>query len=115
MTLRETLLGKEIQRRNMAINAVTRYCGIEEGISYHSRRYSRPKVSMAMTSKDEKPSPPGPDAVLELAKLSIYIEERPQICFLYIGNPALPMCDQVKKYATVGSLSRHFRRHVTKL
>jgi hypothetical protein len=115
MTLPETSLGKEIQRRNMAINAVTRYCGVEEGTSYRSRRCGRPKVSMAMTSKDEKPSPPGPDAVLELAKLSVHTEERPQICFLCVGNPALPMCDRVKKYATVGSLSRHFRRHVTKL
>ena len=93
MTLPETLLGKEIQRRNIAINTITRYCSVEEGTSYHSRRYGRPKVSIAITSKDEKPSPPRPDAVLELAKLSIHIEERLQICFLYIGNLALPICN----------------------
>lgn len=115
MTLPETSLDKEIQRRNAAINAVTRYCGVEEGTSYRSRRCGRPKRGKEKSAEDKKPSPPDPDNVLAQAKLSVRTERRPQICFLCVGNPALPMRDRIRKYATVGSLSRHFRRHVTRL
>jgi hypothetical protein len=115
MTLPETSLDKEMQRRITAINAVTRYCGVEEGTSYRSTRCGRPVGGLAKNPKAENPTTPGPDTVLERAKLSVRTEKRPQICFLCVGNLALPMSDRVKKYATVGSLSRHFRRHVTKL
>jgi hypothetical protein len=47
--------------------------------------------------------------------VAIRTEKRPLICFLCVDNAALPMRDRVKKYAMVGSLSRHCRRHVTKL
>lgn len=33
------------------------------------------------------------DTTLELAKLSVQIEKRLQIYFLYIGNPVLPKPD----------------------
>jgi hypothetical protein len=37
MTLPETIPEKEPQRRTVAINAVTVYCGVEEGRSYRDR------------------------------------------------------------------------------
>lgn len=38
------------------------------------------------------------------------------MCFIYIGNSNLPVDVWVKKYATVGSLTRDFERfHVEKL
>ena len=115
MTLPETSLDKEMQRRIMAINAVTVYCGVEEGTSYRSRRGGRP-VGAVVTSHEAKMSAQAePDTVLQQAKLSVRTDQRPLICFLCVGNPSLPWRDQVKRYATVGSLSRHFRRHVTKL
>ena len=115
MTLPETSIGLEMQRRIKAINAVTEYCGVEEGTSYRSRRGDRTVGGMAISSEAKSSSQPNLDTALELAKLSVQTEKRPQICFLCVGNPALPKPDRMKKYATVGSLSRHFRRHVVKL
>jgi anti-sigma-K factor RskA len=107
-TLPETSLDKEMQRRIMAINAVTAYCGVEEGTSYRSRRGGRP-VGAVVTSHEAKMSAQAePDTVLQQAKLSVRTDQRPLICFLCVGNPSLPWRDQVKRYATVGSLSRHF-------
>lgn len=40
MTLPETSLEREMQRRIAAIDAVTAYCGVEEGRSYRCRRPS---------------------------------------------------------------------------
>jgi hypothetical protein len=115
MTLPETTLDMEMQRRITAINAVIAYCGVEEGRSYSSRRGGRPVRGVVSSPEAKMPVQSNSDTELELAKLSVQTEDRPQICFLCVGNPALPKRDRMKKYATVGSLSRHFRRHVTKL
>lgn len=115
MTLPETTLENEMQRRITAINAVTTYCGVEEGTSCRSRRRGRPVRTLDITPKAKVHVPVGPDTVIEEAKLSVRTQKRPQLCFLCVGNEGLPHRDRVKRYATVGSLSRHFRRHVTKL
>lgn len=111
MTLPETSL----QRRITAINAVTAYCGVEEGTSYRSKRRGRPVGGVVISPEAKMPAQSNLDTALELAKLSVQTEKRPQICLLCVGTPALPKRDRMKKYATAGSLSRHFRRHVTKL
>jgi hypothetical protein len=113
MTLPETSLDKEMQRRIAAINAVIVYCGIEVQISYRGRRPGRPSISM--TIKTENSIQSESDSALRQAILSVRTDKRPQICFLCVGNPALSMRERVKQYATAGSLSRHFRRHITKL
>jgi hypothetical protein len=115
MTLPETTLDMEMQRRITAINATTAYCGVEEGTSYRSKRCRRSVGSVVISPEAKMPTQSNLDTALELAKLSVQTEERPQICFLCVGNPALPQRDRMKKYATAGSLSRHFRRHVKKL
>ena len=115
MTLPGSLLEKEVQRRITAINAVTMYCGIEEGTCYHSRRHGYPIEGMTIKPKVEKPIKSDSETALSHAILSVQTDQRPQICFLCVGNKALPISEQVKEYATIGLLSRHFRRHVKRL
>lgn len=114
MTLPATSLEEEILRRITAINAVTAYCGVEEGRSY-GRQTGLSEVTSTINTKAETPVQSNPGNALRCAIVSVQTDTRPLICFLCVGNTDLPMCDRVKKYATVGSLSRHFRRHVTKL
>jgi Protein of unknown function (DUF3435) len=114
MTLPATSLEEEVQRRITAINAITTYCGVEEGRSY-GRQTELSDVRSTMNTKAQIPAQSDTVNALRRAIASVQADSRPLICFLCVGNPDLPMCDRVKKYATVGSLSRHFRRHVTKL
>lgn len=103
-----TLPGKspeqKLQQRITAINAVTLYCGVEEGApSRHVRR--GPPVQAAE-----------PDVALRQAISCIKTDKRPKVCFCCIGNPHLTMRERVAEYSTPGSLSRHFvRKHVSKM
>ena len=110
-----TLPGKspeqELQRRITAINAVTLYCGVEEGAPSRHVRRGPPGTVV---------SPPLQAAELEVALRkaisSIRTDKRPKVCFCCIGNPHLTMRERVATYATPGYLSRHFvRKHVSKL
>lgn len=38
------------------------------------------------------------------------LDQRPTICFLCVGNPALPLEERIKVYKTPGLVSRHFQR-----
>ena len=111
LTLPETSLENENRRRIAAINAITAYCGVEEGLP--SRRIQRRHLM-----KDN--SPPvvrveEPDALSQAVR-SIKADARPTTCFVCLGNPALSLRERVAEYATSGSLSRHFlRKHVSKL
>ena len=110
-----TLPGKspeqELQRRITAINAVTLYCGVEEGApSRHVRRGPPGTVVHPPVQAVE------PDVALRRAISSIKTDKRPKVCFVCIGTPHLTMRERVAEYATPGSLSRHFvRKHVSKL
>lgn len=116
LTLPKTSLDREMQRRVTAINAVTAYCGVKERISYCGRRPSRPAGGgVPMAVKTEKPVQSDSDTVLSQAIMSVRTDKTPQICFLCVGNPGMPISKRIKRYATVGSLSGHFQRHVTKL
>jgi hypothetical protein len=110
-TLPGKSLEQEVQRRIAAINAITVYCGVEEGAPYRH-------VQRVRLIKSE--SPPihvaESDVALREAISSIKTDRRPLVCFCCIGNPGLAMRQRVAKYATPGSLSRHFlRKHVKKL
>lgn len=117
LTLPETSLEKECQRRVAAINAVTAYCGVEEGISSRRGRLGRQGGHDTLTVvKVEEPARSWSDKALSQAISSIKTDKRPTICFLCLGNPALPIRERVVSYSTPGSLSRHFlRKHVRKL
>lgn len=111
LTLPETSLETETRRRIAAINAITAYCGVEEGPISRCTLRGRP-------TKDD--SPPlvkfeEYDAVSQAIQ-SIKSEKRPTKCFVCLGNPSLTLRERVASYATSGSLSRHFlRKHVSKL
>jgi hypothetical protein len=115
LTLPETTFEKECQRRIAAINAVTAYCGVEEGQPCcRGPRGRRAKVPPALEAADL--SQPALDTPLSRAISSIKKDKRPTICFLCLGNPALSIRERIVSYATPGSLSRHFlRKHVRKL
>jgi hypothetical protein len=117
MTLPETSIEKELQRRIAGINAVTAYCGVEEGRSYSGSTRGRPATGGASTAVNNEGQPlSGPANPLSLAITSVKADKRPKICFLCLGNPWLAMDKRVKEYATPGSLSRHFlRKHINKL
>jgi Protein of unknown function (DUF3435) len=92
LTLPETSGGKECQRRIAAINAVTAYCGVEEGISYRRGRPGRSREGDGSTVvKVEQPALSRSDIALNEAILSIRTDKRPTICFLCLGNPKLPI------------------------
>jgi len=117
LTLPETTFEKECQRRIAAINAVTAYCGVEEGTPYRRGPRGRPaKGDPPTVAKAAKLAPSESDIALNQAILSIKTDKRPTKCFLCLGNPALTLRERVASYATPGSLSRHFlRKHVRKL
>jgi len=115
LTLPEATFEKECQRRIAAINAVTAYCGVEEGQPCcRGPRGRRAKVLSGIEATDVAQL--APDTPLSRAISSIKKDKRPTICFLCLGNPALPIRERVVTYATPGSLTRHFnRKHVSKL
>ncbi|KAF2177343.1 hypothetical protein K469DRAFT_742556 [Zopfia rhizophila CBS 207.26] len=102
-------LEEEIRRRNRAIRVVTKYCEIEEG----GMRPSRPKQSSSrITSpgKSEDASQLDPDKeAIEAAKVSVYKEKRPTICFICLGED-VPMDQRIQEFSTPGDLSKHFKR-----
>jgi hypothetical protein len=117
LTLPETLLEKEYQQRIAAINAVTVYCGVEEGQPCRRGRHGHPvKGDVPTVIKAAEPARSAADITLSQAISSIKTNKRPTICFLCLGNPALSICERVASYATPSSLSKHFlRKHVRKL
>jgi hypothetical protein len=117
LSLPETSLEKECQQRIAAIHAVTVYCSVEEGQPCCRSRRSWPlegNVHLVVQAADLARS--ALDIALSQAISSIKTDKRLTICFLCLGNPAIPIRERVVSYATPGSLSRHFlRKHVRKL
>jgi hypothetical protein len=111
LTLPETSLENENRRRIAAVNAITAYCGVEEGPASCRIQRGRPV-------KDDSPpvlKAEEPDALSQAIR-SIKREKRPTKCFVCLGNPSLTLRERVASYATSGSLSRHFlRKHVGRL
>jgi hypothetical protein len=115
-------LEAEYLRRIAAIDAGTVFCGVEEGRptrrAIQSPRRPAPDDGDSYRSakrqrviiKDEA------DNALRHAIDSVRVtsrEDRPTICFICVGNPNIPLKARVAKYATPGSLTRHFlRKHV---
>jgi hypothetical protein len=105
-----TTVKEEMKRRNRAIRTVTLYCGIEEGGMNPVRTGSRSKNA---ASPAKGCLEPGKQA-LEYAKVSVYKEKRPKICFLCLGNEELPLAQRIYSFGTPGDLSKHFgRKHLS--
>jgi hypothetical protein len=101
-----TTVREEMNRRNRAIRAVTLYCGIEEGGMNPTRterrsRTAAPCVKSQLEYEEE---------ALEAAKVSVYKETRPKLCFICLGNETLPTASRTYSFHTSGDLSKHFKR-----
>jgi len=104
-----TNIEEEMDRRNRAIRAVTLYCGVEEGgmnqIQTRGRRMNAASPVKSQLNYQEE--------ALEAAKVSVYKEKRPKVCFLCLGNEALPLAERIRPFSTSGDLSKHFgRKHL---
>jgi hypothetical protein len=105
-----------------AINAVTAFCGVEEGRPTHRTTQScwrslpddvewGPVAKRYQSSAEDET-----EIALRQAMESVRIDlpkQRPQICFLCLRNPNLPLKGRLLKYSTPGLLTRQFlRKHV---
>jgi hypothetical protein len=103
-------LEAEIGRRNRAIQAVTEYYGVEEG-GMHPIRLQRLSGGITPLGKNNDDTQLDLSAqVLEAAKVSVYKERRPKICFVCLGNENLPIELRTYSFHTPGDLSKHFKR-----
>ena len=111
MSLPGKSLQEEIHRRSAAINAVARYCQLEE------RRASRSQRTSCCKDDDETQEVVSVDEqALEMARNAVYKEKRPRICFLCLGNTHLDTIERTHCFSILGVLSRHFKlKHLTKL
>ena len=103
----------QYQRRNNAIDAVTGYCSVEEGITV-PRRPTRPFKS-AMSSVSEPPA----ERLQHAALMSVFVrndDERPRRCFICVGRALSLSPDDpnittlTREFYTSGDLNKHFRR-----
>lgn len=103
-------INEELRRRSDAIRAVSTYCGIEEGSTYANRyqRLSRHGQSFGKQGETSQLETV-PDA-LEAAKVAVYKEKRPLICFKCVGNELLPLNDRIKPFSSPSDVSKHFKR-----
>ncbi|EDN09613.1 conserved hypothetical protein [Histoplasma mississippiense (nom. inval.)] len=127
LTMPGANLEAEYQRRINTINAGVAFCGVEEG-----RPSRRPTQTRGRPAVDDDPCPPtkrqrcsvkdNTEVLLHQAMESVQAKStaerpqtcfRPRVCFLCVGNPSCALEDRIMKYATAGSLTRHFlRRHI---
>jgi hypothetical protein len=104
---------EEQQRRINAINAVTNYCGIEEGsLSFRQHTLQGPTTETPV--RINRQSSQSQWRVHEAIR-RVMTEKRPTICFLCLQNPALPESQRVSRFKRPGELTRHFeRKHLNK-
>lgn len=101
---------EEMRRRNRAVRLVTEYCGVEEGGMLPSR-LKRQSSSVTPTGKSQDSSQIDLGSkALEAAKVSVFREKRPKICFCCLANPNLPIETRVYEFYTPGDLTKHFKR-----
>ncbi|KAF2184228.1 hypothetical protein K469DRAFT_781492 [Zopfia rhizophila CBS 207.26] len=96
-------LEEEACRRSAVINAIIAYCNIKKGGTLWVQR------ARGSTVRD----PPAVNPLykaLEAAKVSVYKEKRPTICFVCLGNKKLPITERTQPFYTSGDLSKHFKR-----
>ncbi|EDN08178.1 predicted protein [Histoplasma mississippiense (nom. inval.)] len=127
LTMPGACLEAEYQQRINTINAGVAFCGMEEGRPSRRSTQSRSRP----VPDDDNPSPPAKrqrrseddtEFLLRQAIESVQVKStanqsqacfRPRVCFLCVGNPSCSLKDRIMKYATPGSLTRHFqRRHI---
>ncbi|KAH7111279.1 hypothetical protein B0J11DRAFT_193650 [Dendryphion nanum] len=74
-------------------------------------RVKRSHECVAMLGKGRDDHGPGPIAVvLEAAKVAVYKEKRPTICFVCLGDESLPMERRLYSFSSPTDLSKHLKR-----
>ncbi|EGE80241.2 hypothetical protein BDDG_03182 [Blastomyces dermatitidis ATCC 18188] len=109
LTLPRDSWDAEQQRRINAINAITSYCGVQEG---SLRQYRSPDVKMTQDREDAQPSvnkPPVPEEVIRLTIIKCSEAKRPTMCFLCLQNEKLKHQERIHSYHA-GSITKHFER-----
>ena len=89
MTLPSTSLEDKIYRRNNAINTVVDYYNIKEGRVYrlsYCQRQSKISVAFSQVKIKENTEILEAAKALKSAKLFLYKEKRPKICFICLKN-----------------------------
>jgi len=105
------LLEDKIRRRNNAINAVVDYYNVEKGRVYwrnHYQRQSRTDITLGKVKIKEDAEILEAAKALERAKLSLYKEKRPKICFICLGNKKLTISKRIYKFHTLAAFTKHF-------
>ncbi|KGQ00728.1 hypothetical protein PAAG_12606 [Paracoccidioides lutzii Pb01] len=103
----------EQQRRINAMNAVTKYCGVEEGSWFFRQHNLQGPTTSASVQIGRQLSQPQP-RIHEAIQI-VMADKRPTICFLCLQNPALPESQRVSQFKRPGELTRHFeRKHLNK-
>jgi hypothetical protein len=118
LTMPSATIEAEYRRRIAAINAVIAFCDVEEGSPSQRlclfRKRPATDAVLSAPAKRQECSAEDKDAItLRLAITSVRIDtrdQRPQICFLCVGNLSLPIEKRTMVYSTPGSLSRHVQR-----
>jgi hypothetical protein len=98
-------------------------CDVEEGAPSRPHTTQKRSADTVDTSpvdpvpKKQRPAASGAKGdVFSQAIASVCVkspEERPTICFIYLGNPMLPESERLRKFKNSGSLSRHFvNKHI---
>ncbi|KAF2012894.1 hypothetical protein BU24DRAFT_425506 [Aaosphaeria arxii CBS 175.79] len=105
LSLPGTTLEEEYRRRSKAINAVAAYCLIEEGVTRSSQQQTRSAERQVLPTAIDSF-----DAAFEAAKVSIFKETRPKICFRCLGNEDAPNEKRLHSFASSTELSRHFKQ-----
>jgi len=104
-----TTLEEEMRRRNRAIRAIVLYCGIEEGGMHSGPKRLSSRVAPPGKSEEDSQRDLDEEA-LEAAKVSVYKEKRPKICFLCLGNEGLPLEQRIHPFGSPSDLTKHFNR-----
>ncbi|KAF2184253.1 hypothetical protein K469DRAFT_781538, partial [Zopfia rhizophila CBS 207.26] len=94
--------------RSAVINAIITYCHVVEGETPRVQR-KRSSTSYVPPVESRQATDPS-DKALEAAKVSVYKEKRPTICFICLGNGKLPIGQRIQSFYTSGDLSKHFKR-----
>ncbi|KAI9761205.1 MAG: hypothetical protein M1840_002005 [Geoglossum simile] len=103
-----TMVEEEFCRRNAAIDAVAAYYYFQEGRAI-AMLHGRPPTQV----KGACPQLVAADAekqALNTAMLLVFMEERPTICFIYLGEASLLFEKRVYSFASPGDLTKYFKR-----
>ena len=102
----------ELQRQIAAIRTVIEFCPVEEGLpTQHSPSHKRPVNNDTHSSLAKRQNYQQEDETILYHAIAVVRvstpEERPQICFLCVGDCRLSIKQRARNFSTVGSLTRH--------